>query len=180
MYKQSTLSLPIHPAHLLLLALFFPLPLTYLSQKAMSEWEAPWGLPQEWQEPIMNCVSAISFLVFSMDLLHCIHLTVFVWLPFSNLLKELHIMGIPVACRKLWKSFWRALFTCEFAAYGPCFLGSLIASLGQSLYFLKDAFPQDSLLDIVASKAGSILFECLSFRYRSHKWVAFSLLTGSW
>lgn len=78
-------------------------------------------------------------------------------------------MGIAVACRKLLKSFWRALFTCEFASDGPCFLGSLIASLGQSFYFLKDAFPQDSLLDIVASKAGRILFECLSFRYTSHK-----------
>lgn len=100
MYKQSTFSLPIHLAHLLLLALFFLLPLTYLSQKAISEWETPWGLPQEWQEPIINCVSAISFLVFSMDLLHCIHLTVFVWLPFSNVFKELHIMGIAVACRK--------------------------------------------------------------------------------
>lgn len=79
MYKQSTFNLPIHLAHLLLLALFFLLPLTYLNQKTMSEWETPWGLPHERQEPIINCVSAISFLngPFALYPSHCFCLASF-------------------------------------------------------------------------------------------------------
>lgn len=74
------------------------------------------------------------------------------------------------------------MFSFEFSSDCPCFLSSLIVSLGQSFYFLKDAFTQNSLLDVTVSKAGSIVFECLSLRYMLHTFpgsLAFSF-TGIW
>ena len=95
--------------------------------------------------------------MFSTDLLHDVHLTVFVWLACSDLLKEPHIMGCAVACRSLDKFFFGGgLFTFKFAFDVPCLLGSFIASLGQSAYFLKDAVHQkESLAYLLPLKQGA-------------------------